>query len=177
MALTHAVWGLKPLMVRDLAHAVVLSRADYGVSYFFPLPASAFIPLERVNKSIARCITGGYCTALWAALEKETAILPAPLRLELSLLHRLARYLSPPPQHGIVPLVREAIGNSPKNPHRVSPLHYVDQLPAILWPDDVPPRGARIRARKNRSPTEVTTDPRADHDGSSARGKRGGGSH
>ncbi|KAJ6561420.1 hypothetical protein DFH09DRAFT_854366, partial [Mycena vulgaris] len=76
LALTHAVWGLKPLMIRNLARAVVFPRADYGVSSFFPVPAVALKPLERVNKSIARCITGGYCTASLAALEKEAAILP-----------------------------------------------------------------------------------------------------
>ncbi|KAJ6484580.1 hypothetical protein DFH09DRAFT_828821, partial [Mycena vulgaris] len=76
LALTHAVWGLKPLMVRDLARATVLPRADYGVNSFFPLSAAALRPLEQVNKSIARAITGGYRTASLAALEKESAILP-----------------------------------------------------------------------------------------------------
>ncbi|KAJ6476602.1 hypothetical protein DFH09DRAFT_833691, partial [Mycena vulgaris] len=74
LALTHAVWGLKPLMVRDLARVVVFPRADYGVNCFFPLQAAALKPLERVNKSIARCITGGYRTASLAALEKEASI-------------------------------------------------------------------------------------------------------
>ncbi|KAJ7934515.1 hypothetical protein B0H13DRAFT_2305613 [Mycena leptocephala] len=50
-----------------------------------------FQPLVRVNKCIAKCITGGYRTASGAALEKEAAILPAQLRLESSLLSRPSR--------------------------------------------------------------------------------------
>ncbi|KAJ7203567.1 hypothetical protein GGX14DRAFT_333581, partial [Mycena pura] len=76
LALTHAMWGLKPLMVRDLVLSLVLPRLDYGVSSFFPLPPTALKPLDRVNKSAARCITGAYRTASLAALEKEAAILP-----------------------------------------------------------------------------------------------------
>ncbi|KAJ7215128.1 hypothetical protein B0H12DRAFT_984845, partial [Mycena haematopus] len=76
LALTHAMWGLKPLMIRDLVLSLVLPRADYGVSSFFPLPAAALKPLDRINKSAARCITGAYRTASLAALEKESALLP-----------------------------------------------------------------------------------------------------
>ncbi|KAJ6466501.1 hypothetical protein DFH09DRAFT_820084, partial [Mycena vulgaris] len=76
LALTHAVWGLKPLMVRGLARATVFPRADYGVASLLPLSPSVLTPLVRVNKSVARCITGGYRTASLAALEKEAAILP-----------------------------------------------------------------------------------------------------
>ncbi|KAJ7731688.1 hypothetical protein DFH07DRAFT_968681 [Mycena maculata] len=156
------------------SRAVVFPRADYGVNSFFPLPAAVLKPLECVNKSIAHCITGGYRTAALAALEKEAAILPAPLRLESALLHRLASYLSIPPSHGIVPLLHDAILRVPKNPCRASALHYVERLPAVRWPPNVPPRGARVRERKPRPPMDVTTDPRAGHAGSGARGKRGG---
>ncbi|KAJ7693272.1 hypothetical protein B0H16DRAFT_1265878, partial [Mycena metata] len=81
MALTHATWGLKPIMVRDLALATVFPRADYRVTSFLPLPVSALKPLECVNKCVAHCITGGYRTASRAALEKDAAILPVHLRL------------------------------------------------------------------------------------------------
>ncbi|KAJ7838416.1 hypothetical protein B0H13DRAFT_2367486 [Mycena leptocephala] len=161
LALTHAVWGLKPLMARDLARAVVFPRADYGVNCFFPLPPAALKPLKCVNKSIARCITGGYRTASLAALEKEAAILPAPLRLKCSLLHRLAQYLALPPMHGIVPLLHDAICHSPKQAHRASALHFVERLSVVRWPVDVPPRGERIRDRKSRPPKDVTAEQRA----------------
>jgi hypothetical protein len=175
LTLTHAVWGLKPVMTRDLARAVILPRADYGVSSFFPLSAAALKPLERINKSIAKCITGGYRTASLAALEKEAAILPAPLRLESSLLHRIAGYLCLPPSHGIVPLIQDAITHAPRKAHRASALHFVERLPDVRWPTDVPPQGARIRKQRNaRSPIDVTTVTRADLDSSGARGKRGG---
>ncbi|KAJ7060528.1 hypothetical protein C8F01DRAFT_969743, partial [Mycena amicta] len=82
MALTHSTWGLKPEMVRDIVRSTVFPRADYGVSSFFPLPSAALKLLERLNKTIARNITGGYRTASRAALEKEAAILPVHLRLE-----------------------------------------------------------------------------------------------
>jgi hypothetical protein len=87
LALTHAMWNMKSLMICDLVLSTVLPRADYGVSSFFPLPLAALKPLDRINKSAARCITGAYQTASLAALEKEAAILPAGLRLELSLLN------------------------------------------------------------------------------------------
>ncbi|KAF8144324.1 hypothetical protein K438DRAFT_1631999, partial [Mycena galopus ATCC 62051] len=76
LALTHALWGLVPVMIRDLMRAVVFPRADYGVSCFFPIPVAYLKPLERVNKTAARCITGGFRTASLVALEKEAAILP-----------------------------------------------------------------------------------------------------
>ncbi|KAJ7907708.1 hypothetical protein B0H13DRAFT_2332099 [Mycena leptocephala] len=133
------------------------------------LPTAALRPLERVNKCVARCITGGCRTASGAALRKEAAILPAPLRLERSLLLRVARYLSLPTSHGLVPLLRDAISTAPRAPHRASPLHFVERLPAVRWPTGVPPRGARVRKRSNSSTMGVTTDPRADQNGSGAR--------
>ncbi|KAJ7669788.1 hypothetical protein B0H17DRAFT_1209542 [Mycena rosella] len=57
--------------------------------------------------------------------------------------------------------------------HRASPLHFVERLPAVCWPAEVPPRGARIRERGvRRPPTDVTADTRADLAGSGARGKQ-----
>ncbi|KAJ7441160.1 hypothetical protein B0H11DRAFT_2252245 [Mycena galericulata] len=135
-------------MARDLVRATVLPRADYGVSSFFPPPASALKPLERINKSAAKCITGGYQTTSGAALEKEAAILPVPLRLESALLHRLARYLTLPPTHDVVPLLQGAICIPPKHAHRASSLHYVERVPVVRWPIGVPARGQRLRCRK-----------------------------
>jgi hypothetical protein len=37
MALTHASWGLKPILIHDLARVAVFLCADYGVNCFFPL--------------------------------------------------------------------------------------------------------------------------------------------
>ncbi|KAF7371586.1 Transcription factor [Mycena venus] len=177
LALTHAMWGLKPLMIRDLVLATVLPRADYGVSSFFPLSPAALKPLDRINKSAARCITGAYRTASLAALEKEAALLPASLRLELALQNRLARYLTLPHSHGLTPLLQDAIASSPRNPRLASPLHYLERLPVVRWPNNVPAQGLRIRDRRKlprTDPPEVTAVPRADQTGSGARKKRGG---
>ncbi|KAF8142184.1 hypothetical protein K438DRAFT_1423614, partial [Mycena galopus ATCC 62051] len=76
IAVMHRSWGMRPQLVRDLARATVLPCADYGVSLFLPLPESAFKPLDKVNKSVVRCITGSFRTASQAAMEKESAILP-----------------------------------------------------------------------------------------------------
>ncbi|KAJ6556101.1 hypothetical protein B0H19DRAFT_1071232 [Mycena capillaripes] len=83
IAVTHATWGVRPLLIRDLALATILPRADYGVACFLPLPSSAFKPLERLNRSVARGITGSFRKKALASLEKEAAILPAHLRIEL----------------------------------------------------------------------------------------------
>ncbi|KAJ7206092.1 hypothetical protein GGX14DRAFT_331175, partial [Mycena pura] len=77
IAVMHSSWGLRPLLIRDLVRSTVLPCADYGVPSFLPLPPSAYKPLDRVNKSVTRCITGSFRTASLAALEKEAAILPA----------------------------------------------------------------------------------------------------
>ncbi|KAJ7210354.1 hypothetical protein GGX14DRAFT_334661, partial [Mycena pura] len=82
IAVMHKSWGLRPLLVRDLARSTVLPCADYGVASFLPLPPSAYKLLDRVNKSVARCITGSFRSASLAALEKEAVILPAQLRIE-----------------------------------------------------------------------------------------------
>ncbi|KAJ6482009.1 hypothetical protein C8R45DRAFT_804157, partial [Mycena sanguinolenta] len=76
IAVVHSTWGLRPQLIRDLARSIILPRADYGVTCFLPLPASSFKPLERLNRSVARCITGSFRTASLTALEKEAAILP-----------------------------------------------------------------------------------------------------
>ncbi|KAJ7735624.1 hypothetical protein DFH07DRAFT_987183, partial [Mycena maculata] len=125
LALTHAVWGLKPLMVRDLARSTVFPRADYG----------------------------GFRTAALAALEKEAAILPVSLRLESGLLQRLASYLALPPSHGIVPLLRNAISRAPKNAHRASALHFVEILPSVRWPSNMV-RQIRAHANLVAAPVE-----------------------
>ncbi|KAF8173855.1 hypothetical protein K438DRAFT_2050878 [Mycena galopus ATCC 62051] len=164
LALTHAMWGLKPLMIQDLVLALVLPQADYRVSSFFPLPSAAFKPLNGINKLAARCITGAYRTASLAALEKEVALMPACLRLELAVQNHLARYLTLPSSHGLVPLIQDAINSVLRNYKYASPLHFID----------APPQGLRIHDRKKLPrPPEVTADTRADQAGSSARNKRG----
>ncbi|KAJ7649107.1 hypothetical protein DFH06DRAFT_926217, partial [Mycena polygramma] len=76
VALMHSSWGLRPVLIRDLIQSTIFPRADYGVAAFLPLTSKILKPLERVNRSAARCITGSFRTASLAALEKEAAILP-----------------------------------------------------------------------------------------------------
>ncbi|KAJ7234335.1 hypothetical protein C8J57DRAFT_1380786 [Mycena rebaudengoi] len=109
----HRSWGLRPALIRDLVRSTVLPCADYGVASFLPLSADAFKPLDRVNKSVCRCITGAFRTASLAALEKESAILPAQLRIERAALHGIAFYLSLPASHKIRPFLRDAISSPP----------------------------------------------------------------
>jgi hypothetical protein len=147
IAVMHASWGLRPMLVRDLVRTTVLPCADYGVSSFLPLPPSSLKPLERLNKSVARCITGSFRTASQAALEKEAAILPASLRLERDALNTIAYYLTLPLSHCIRPLLHDAIASAPRNPKLASILHLVERLPGIRWPSSVPARGQHIRPR------------------------------
>ncbi|KAJ7083579.1 hypothetical protein C8R44DRAFT_570488, partial [Mycena epipterygia] len=77
MAIMHNSWGLRPLLIRDLTRSTILPCADYGISSFLPLPPDAFKPLDKIKKSVARCITGAFRTVALAVLEKEAAILPA----------------------------------------------------------------------------------------------------
>ncbi|KAJ6603658.1 hypothetical protein B0H10DRAFT_2079170 [Mycena sp. CBHHK59/15] len=131
LALTHAMWGLKPLMIRDLVLSTLLHRADYGVS------------VRR----------------LWLPWKKKR------------------RYSLPTFVSNCPPLIQDAIFSVPRNPKLASPLHFLERLPVVRWPDDAPARGLRVRDRKMTQPTnppEVTADPRADQTGSGARKKRGG---
>ncbi|KAJ7692409.1 hypothetical protein B0H17DRAFT_1283694 [Mycena rosella] len=52
MALLHNSWGLRPLLIRDIIRSIVLLCADYGVSFFLPLPAASFKLLDHVKKSV-----------------------------------------------------------------------------------------------------------------------------
>ncbi|KAF7371808.1 reverse transcriptase [Mycena venus] len=165
LTLTHAVWGLKPLMVRDLANTVVLPRADYGVSSLFPLPMSSLKPLERVNKTMARCITGMYRTTSLAALEKEAALLPAPLQLERSLLHRLAGYLYLP-QTLSCPRQEMHIAHQPFTSLNVYRLFAGRPSSRLEAPGFVDVKVA--------SPTDVMMGTCVDPEGSGVRGRRGG---
>jgi ribonuclease HI len=152
----HASWGLRPILVRDLVRTTVLPCADYGVTSFLPIPMSALKPLEKINRSVSRCITGSFRTASLAALEKEAALLPVHLRLERDALNTVAYYLTLPRSHPIHPLLRNAIATTPKNPKLASILHYVERVPGIRWPPNVPACGQRLRARG--VPRMVSTD-------------------
>lgn len=147
MAVMHNSWGMRPLLIRDLIRTTVLPCADYGVASFLPLPTDAFKLLDRVNKSVARCITGAFRTAALAVLEKEAALLPAQLRIERDAMNTVAYYLTLPPSHCIRPLLRDAIASAPKSAKNASILHLVERIPGTNWPDSVPARGQRIRRR------------------------------
>ncbi|KAJ7936362.1 hypothetical protein B0H13DRAFT_2303749 [Mycena leptocephala] len=54
--------------------------------------------------------------------------------------------------HGVVLLVQDAILHATKHPSRASALHFVERLPSVCWPPNVPPRGTRISDRRKRSP-------------------------
>ncbi|KAJ7601730.1 hypothetical protein DFH06DRAFT_1352145 [Mycena polygramma] len=147
VALLHASWGLRPVLIRDLIQSTIFPRADYGVAAFLPLAPTIFKPLERLNRSAARCITGSFRTASLAALEKEAAILPAHLRIERDALLTLARFLTLPLNHGIHRHLKSAIINTPKDPKMASLFHHVELLPEVRWPAEVPCRGQRLRCR------------------------------
>ncbi|KAJ7896907.1 hypothetical protein B0H13DRAFT_2522226 [Mycena leptocephala] len=150
---------------------IIFGSTAVGLRCFLVLSPPTNRSQALGSSSAARCITGAYRTASLAALEKEAAMLPAGLRLELSLLNRLARYLTLPGSHGLTPLLKNAISSSPRNPKLASPLHFVKRLPCVTWPEDVPARGQRLKDRK---PPKVAAAPRADQSGSGARRKRGG---
>ncbi|KAK7002017.1 hypothetical protein R3P38DRAFT_3215771 [Favolaschia claudopus] len=163
-------WGKRACPGRYLAEDALFLFAAMTLTCFTISPVGKGkegIPARQYSdglpayefKCVARCITGSYRNASRDALEKEAALLPAPLRLESALLHRLARYLTLPPSHGIIPLIKDAIARPPKRSHRASPLHYVELLPAVSWPTDVPAQGVRLAKRPTNLPTEVTADP------------------
>ncbi|KAF7371197.1 reverse transcriptase [Mycena sanguinolenta] len=89
---------------------------------------SVYKPLARLNRSVARCITGSFRTASLAALEKEAAILPAQLRIERDALLTITHC-------------------RPKKPKLASILHYVERIPGVRWPPNVPARSQRLRTR------------------------------
>ncbi|KAJ7028173.1 hypothetical protein C8F04DRAFT_1266217 [Mycena alexandri] len=83
--------------------------------------AGAFLPLDKINRLTARCIT--------AALEKEAALLPAQLRIERDALMTVAYYLSLPSSHVLRSLVHSAIFWAPKSLKSCSVLHLVERIP------------------------------------------------
>jgi hypothetical protein len=111
---------------------------DYGVSSFLPLPPSAFKLLEKVNRSVARCVTGSFRTASLAALEKEAALLPTQLCIERDMLNMVAYYLTLPDSHCIRLLLRDAITTAPRCTRLASILHFVERVPGTCWPVTVP---------------------------------------
>ncbi|KAJ7821237.1 hypothetical protein B0H14DRAFT_3471752 [Mycena olivaceomarginata] len=147
MVIMYNSWGLRPLLIRDLTHSKVLPSADYGVSSFLPLLADSSKPLNKINKSVARCVTRVFRIAALAVLEKEAAMLPVQLRIERDTLNTVAFYLTLPRSHTIHPLLREAIAHAPRSPKLVSILHYVERIPSIKWPASVPECGQRIQQR------------------------------
>ena len=147
IAVVHALWGLRPQLIRDLVRAIILPRADYGITCFLPLPAAAYKPLDHLNRSVTRCITGSFRTASLTALEKEAAILPAQLRIERDARLAVAQYLALPDNHRTKTLLNEAIATAPKNPKLASMLHFVERIPGVKWPLMVPARGQQLHAR------------------------------
>ncbi|KAJ7924809.1 hypothetical protein B0H13DRAFT_2315143 [Mycena leptocephala] len=138
---------------------------NYGVASFLPLAPSAFKPLDTLNKSVSRCITGSFRTAALAALEEAT-LLPAQLRIERDALNTVAYYLTLPPTHILCPLLRDAIAAPPKNPKCCSILHLVERVPRIRWPPTVPACSQRIRTCRTPRLVGVLDDPLVDFDSS-----------
>jgi hypothetical protein len=147
VALLHASWGLSPVLICDLIQSTIFPRADYGVAAFLPLVPRIVKPLERVNRSATRCITGSFRTASLAALEKEAAILLAHLRIERDALLTVARFLSLPSSHGIHRHLVSALTINPRDPKMASLYHHIELLPEVRWPKEVPSRGQRLRGR------------------------------
>ncbi|KAJ7924306.1 hypothetical protein B0H13DRAFT_2580657 [Mycena leptocephala] len=145
IAVMHSSWGMRPQLICDLVRATVLPCADYGILFFLPLPPKTFTPLDKINKSVTRCITGSFWTAALVALEKEAAILPAQLRVEREALNTVAYYLTLPPSHTIRTLLHGAITGAPKLSKNASILHLVERILGIQWSHSVPARGQRIR--------------------------------
>ncbi|KAJ7175591.1 hypothetical protein C8R46DRAFT_1030629 [Mycena filopes] len=55
IAVMHSTWGMKPTVIRELIRTMVIPCANYGVTSFLPLPQPAFKPLDKPNKSAAKC--------------------------------------------------------------------------------------------------------------------------
>ncbi|KAJ7689261.1 hypothetical protein B0H17DRAFT_1135073 [Mycena rosella] len=127
--------------------ATTVNPADYGVSSFLPLPPASFKPLDRINKSVTRCIMSAFRTTALAVLEKEAALLPAQLRIERDALNMVAFYLTLPPSHTIHALIRDVIASAPRSPKFASILHLVEHVPCTNWPTTVPARGQCLRKR------------------------------
>ncbi|KAJ6461964.1 hypothetical protein DFH09DRAFT_1114145 [Mycena vulgaris] len=122
-----------------------LNGSQFSPSHFVILrckpslgPQSGLHTCEAQTVDLTDAAVERYRTASRAALEKEASILPARLRLDRSLLPRVAKYLTLPPSHGLSPLFLSAIGSAPKNTKYGSPLHFLELLPGFRWPSSVP---------------------------------------
>ncbi|KAJ6564647.1 hypothetical protein B0H19DRAFT_1286223 [Mycena capillaripes] len=167
LALTHVIWGLK-----------ISSHlwADYCVSsFFFPLPAAALKPLERVNKcmhGVLRADTGRHLAQHWKRKQQFFRLPYASReRCYSTLLATLSQHRTALPPFYVTPSAPPLVRLTA--PHRYT-LWNASRSFAGQWMSLLAAAGARVRKRLNSFPMDATTDPRADQDGSGARGKRGG---
>ncbi|KAF8177786.1 hypothetical protein K438DRAFT_1978403 [Mycena galopus ATCC 62051] len=124
----------------------VKSAVASGDRLLPPLPSAAFKSLDKINRSVARSITGAFKTASLAAREKE-ARYSQPTSASLNTV-TVVYHLTLPTSNALRPLLREATAMTPKTRKHVSILHLVEKIPGVRWPQNVPNQGQDIRSRK-----------------------------
>ena len=116
-SIARATWGAHYKHIRQLFNAVVAPRTDYAASIWHRPgdkrgPRTAQVgKLTSVQRLAMRAITGCYKTTPTSALEVETGLPPAELRLRGKVLRTLTRMQTRPPQHPLKSWINNAIHN------------------------------------------------------------------
>src|ERR1700738_1949960 len=116
-SVAQTTWGVHYQHVRQLFNAVVAPRTDYAASIWHRLGdrkaprMTQAGKLTFVQRLAMRAITECYKTTPTSALEVETGLAPAELRLRGKVLRTLTRMQTRPPLHPLKPWINNAMRN------------------------------------------------------------------
>ena len=109
-----ASWGLQYKYARQLFTAVAVSRMDYGAIVWFRPPANGKPPggiseIVTAQRAVMKATLGCFRTVPTAAMEIESALLPAHLRLQSKIIRAFIRFQSLPQTHPIARIISSAV--------------------------------------------------------------------
>ena len=128
--ITKSTWGATYQQTRTLFTTVVAPRMDYAAiiwhrprKYGQMNRPPQLSKLESAQRTAMKAILGAFRTTATSALEVETCLLPAHLRLSNKILQSFTRMQTTAAKHPIQPCIQQAINS--KSQHYVSPLEYI----------------------------------------------------
>jgi ribonuclease HI len=130
--IAKSTWGAHYRHARQLFTAVVAPRMDYAASIWHrPAKYGETHPQSQINKLVTaqrlamRAIIGCFRTTATPALEIETALAPAHIRLQSKILRTFTRMQTLPEKHPVTAWIEQAVKRRNEQVAFVSNLEYI----------------------------------------------------
>src|SRR5579859_7369154 len=136
--IAKSTWGATYVPTRTLFNAVVAARMDYAaIVWHRPTkhgrPPASLSKLETAQRTAMKAILGAFCTTTTSAMEIDTSLLPAHLRLRRKILQSMARMQTTQENHPIHQTIKRAMSST--SGRHISTLEYLTRsFPELVKP-------------------------------------------